>query len=333
MNLEILDRNRKYEIHLTQITQLCGVDFYKKQFIIKSLCKYFSNSKYASYEEFLQDNVRCDNKEVGRKYFTIFHISSREDLINTIKLSKTSLMMKYLTEEFSEFECQKIMDRLEEELENLYVELNKNVRSKMRYIEISYEMKKIMDIIQSSEIISSNEKVLEELTNEELFLSYIQLMGEIQRRAPEKIIIIIENIDHLLDYSTYVKVMSEVEKFVNGFDAWIVFSTSTEGFVIIDEDKIEGINVINDCIFSFPQLQEIERFICKNYPREVVLGRQDLVEEIRAIVQNIGREGYLINVRSNVMLKLLQDSLCISTGIANKLNSIEYAFLKSESML
>lgn len=57
-------------------------------------------------------------------------------------------------------------------------------------------------------------------------------------------------------------------QFSNSFDAWFIVTTSIEGYVVLNRNLIEGINVINDCIFSFPDMEHIISFIRKNIPQK-----------------------------------------------------------------
>jgi hypothetical protein len=333
LNIQITNKHEEYEIHLEPITQLCGVDFDKKQFIIKSLYKHFSNSKYDVYEEFMQDNIRIDNTEIGRKYFSVFRIESRADLINAIKITKSSLMMKYLTGEYSEFECQQIIDAISENLEQLYLILNENIANCMEHIEIGYRINQLMDIIQSSEIMGAGHKSLENLSNLELLMTYLDLLHQIQRKSPNKTMVIFDNMDHFIKYSDYLKFLGKAEGLTHEFDIWFVFLTSTEQYVAIDESNIEGINVINDVIFSFPEIEQMLLFLKRNYPLEIEFSVSEVCEELRCIIQNIGRQNYINSLRSNVFLKLIQNSLCISMTSKNDINSIERTFLRSKNVV
>ena len=69
MKIQISRSIIEYEIQMEQLTQLCGVDFEKKWYIIQSLYKYFS----------------------------VFHVAARESLINAIRISRSSMMAQYFS--------------------------------------------------------------------------------------------------------------------------------------------------------------------------------------------------------------------------------------------
>ena len=55
----ILSINDRLELNIECITQLCGINVQMKNYIIRNIVKYFSNTKYAEYED-------KDDKEKGR---------------------------------------------------------------------------------------------------------------------------------------------------------------------------------------------------------------------------------------------------------------------------
>lgn len=333
MKIQISRSIMEYELQMEQLTQLCGVDFEKKRYIVQALYKYFSGGKYASYEEQMQDNIRIEGRNVGRKYFSVFHVAARENLINAIRISRSSMMAQYFSNLCTEFKCQNIMDEIAEELEHLYLELNRELQNSMKTVEIGYSAKSIMEIVQNSEVFGIGERALESLSTAELLDTYLELLWEMQRRNPGKCLVIFENIDHLLDYSAYRRFFKKAEQFCKEFDVWFLFSMSIEGFVVIDERSIEGINVVNHCIFSFPTLEQVMMFIQNQYPCQMKWEPEELCEEIRMMIQNIGNEEHAIHFKSHVLLKLFQETLCIKTSAGKGLNSLEKAFLMEKDVV
>lgn len=333
MKIKIIDKNTEYMINLEPVTQLCGISFEKKHFIIKSLCKYFSSSKYEQYENNMFENIRINGEKTGRKYFSVLHISSREQLIQALNISKSSMAAQYLSCIYTKFSCQNIIEQIRENLDKLYLEINEEIQNKIGCIEIGHDTKNILEIIQSSNIFGINGNTLESLSNMELLLVYINLLKEIQKKSPYKTLIIIENIDHLINYTDYQQIIKIMGKFSNSFDVWFIVSTSTEGYAILDNNLIEGINIINDYIFSFPDIEHTISFIKKRYPIETTLNETDIYENILPIIQNIGRENYKYHMRGNVLLKLFQNSIGIPVLFENLIGSIEKAFLLDKTVV
>ena len=329
----IINGNTEYIINLEPITQLCGISFNKKNFIINSLYKYYSGSKYEYYEINMQENIKINGEKTGRKYFNTFKTSSREQLIKSVKISKSSIMMQYISTKYTSFNCQKIIDKISENLEKLYLEINQALQNSIGYIEVVHHTKNIMEIIQNSDISGTEEKALENLSNIDLLLIYINLLWEMQKIYPDKTLIIIENIDHLISYKEYQLFVEKIEQFSKNHDVWFILSTSIEGYAILNQNTIEGINIINDCIFSFPDIEHLITFIQKRYPIEIPLNNEEDCENIRMVIQNIGCENYNYYFKGSIILKILQNSLYIPVTYKNYIDSIEKAFLMDKNMI
>ena len=218
MNFQIKKANSVYEIPLVPIIQLCGTNFEIKHFVCYSLTKYFSTSRYSAFEGEYQDNITLDDNKVGRKYFSCIRISNREQLIQSIKLSKTSMMMEYLKLSYMEFSAQNIMQQISELLDQLYMEMNVQLLEALKNIQVGYQEKNIWDMIHTADITTNDGREIEELTTEQLFQTYLGLLKKMQQRKPEKLLIIVENIDHLLTLSQYENVIKNIQNMVKESD-------------------------------------------------------------------------------------------------------------------
>ena len=69
----ILSIDDRLELNIECITQLCGINVQMKNYIIQNIVKYFSNTKYAEYEDKDDCVIKIDNEVVGRKYFTTYY--------------------------------------------------------------------------------------------------------------------------------------------------------------------------------------------------------------------------------------------------------------------
>ncbi len=323
----------KYEIQLLQITQLCGTDFRKKNFILTSLQKYFSNTRYAEYELSDQENIEIEGEKVGRKYFSLYSVRERNDLIRMIRLGRSTLMMDYLSDLLQEFEYQRELDGIGEHLERIYLDLNKELGESIANIEIGYEQKKLWEIIQASQITGRQEEALECLSNQQLLETYFDLLFQRQKRKPEKSLIIVENIDHMLTYPEYLSLIAKADLLCKEYDLWFVFSTSIEGFAALEREWISGVNIVNDIIYLLPDQEEIVAFVKNHYPCEKELKTEAVMEGLRSNIQNIGKEGYDLNLTGLVVLRLINGTLCINNYAKEGINRIENSFLISKNMV
>ncbi len=316
-----------YEIELQPITQLVGIDFKKKSYIVNSLVKYFSASKYMEYESEMVDNILLDMQQVGRKYFDVIHIRCRDDMLNYLKLTKTSMLLKCIQNMLNNYDMQIELDVIESALAKIYEQLNLGIHDNISNISLSYDTEKIFDIVQQSKVKSDEGIELELLDSLILLKNLMGLIEELQEQNPQKQMVLIENIDHMLGYSEYKFFYEIAQELTQKRDVWFVFTTSLDGFVIIEEENVCGINVINDIIYNIPPIERIVEFIRQQYPYYIDKEDQELMEWVRFVIQKIGTSIIVSDMRSNVVLKMINKSLCMSYEEKCSLNSMESSFL------
>ena len=329
MKLTVRKQNEQYVLQFQRIVQLCGTSFKKKKYILESLKKYFSSARYAPYEETMEDNIYLDGALPGRRYFKIYAIADRSDLLHMIRLGQKTLMSEYLGCQLQEYSLQSEMEKIIEIFTNIYKQLNQIVMCDFLNIQMDFQPEKLFAIVQKSEIMTDREEAPELLSDYELLKNVFILIEKIQRKTPRKIMVIIENIDHLVTIKEYEDLFHQIDQICRSTDTWAVFSMSVEGFVFLDEKSIEGINIINDEVISCPPLEKIQLFVERNYPCHRDFKKEDLTSLIRASVNRIGNENVTINQKSDIFLKMINSSLCIDTKVENTINNVEKNYLEA----
>ena len=148
------------------------------------------------------------------------------------------------------------------------------------------------------------------------------------RGNPDKILLVLENIDHYLNVEQYFSLMRQLEIMTLELDINIIVTTSIRGFVYINEKNITGINVINDEVFSMPMIEELQKFFEDNYPCNYNMNEKDMIYNIMQIVHDIGIDGYSQFDKEYVFLRLLDESIGVHMGKCNVKNNLENAFLE-----
>lgn len=327
MILSIFSLTQQYDLNFERITQLCGTSFRKKQYILDSLKKHFSSSHYSAYEEALIDNVRLDGEVPGREYFEVHAIEGRSCLLNAFRFRRDAMMSEYLEQSLQEFSFQTEMDNLRNVVDAIHNKLNQRIAECFTGIEMEYQPEKLFNIVQKSEVSAEASAPLETLPTEVLLRNYLALIEEIQKRFPRRMMIIFENLDHLIDEREYHKFFDEAKRICEHFNVWILISVSTECYVHIDPWYVEGINIINDEIFSLPSLERIQSFVENNYPYFKSFSEKELFAVLRPVIHKIGKEKAVISQRSDVLLKMINRSLCLDTRVVHTINKIEKNYL------
>jgi hypothetical protein len=316
-------------ISLEPITQVCGTNIKRKNAIINNIVKYFSGSKYAEYDEMQAYDIRIDDKVVGRKYFNVYRIKSKEDLVCGIEISKTSLMRKYLDYINTQYDNQIVY----ENIVNEYMKIFKHINDEMEKSDINLYMdfleEKINDICQIAVTKSNDYDYIENMSNIELYKEYMHVLKAFYIDNPEKILLILENVDHMLDRNEYKELIQELDCLTNELDINIISTMSIDGYVVINDYCSTGINIINDENYVLPELADMEKFFYNNYPCTYNLNRKNMILWLEKIVNYIGCELYTPIDREYVFLKLLNESIGMHFEKYNMKNNLENAFMQT----
>lgn len=327
MNLKIRDADEIYDINLSPITQLCGRNIQKKTFILESLAKYFSSSKYMEYESGNADNILVNGESLGRKYFDVTRIRGRKDLVSELQLGKTSLARKHLNRLLNEYCCQVEMEKIQMALNAIFEELNEKFLRKKGTLEIQYQTHELPDMIYSGHMGASGGRMLEELTNAELLNNYVNLISEVQREDGDKTLILFENIDHLVSREEYLAFMKQLKNLTAQSDLWFIVSSSLDGYAFLDREYFESIHCINDIIYTMPEYGDLKQYTESHYPIHKIFTEAEFDTMLMTALHNIGADCCQHDLRGYVLERLVNTSACLRIDEKSKLTLPEIRFL------
>lgn len=324
----ILSINDRLELNIECITQLCGINVQKKNNIIQNIVKYFSNTKYAEYEDKDDCVFKIDDEVVGRKYYTTYYIANISDLISNIQISKNSIMKKHVDYINSKYDNQLIYEDIVAGYEKIFAKINNNMKESGIGLMLDFMEEKITDVAQLAITRTLELGYIEKMSNYDLYVEYIKIMKAYYKDNPDKILLVLENIDHYLNIEQYFSLMRQLEIMTLELDINIIVTTSIRGFAYINEKNITGINVINDEVFSMPMIEELQKFFEENYPCNYNINEKDMIYNITQIIHDIGIDGYSQLGKEYVFLKLLDESIGVHMGKCDVKNNMEKAFLE-----
>ena len=68
----------------------------------------------------------------------------------------------------------------------------------------------------------------------------------------------------------------------------------------------------------------------QQYPCHIDITDEEVIVMLRSIIHRIGNTKIELNQKSDVLLKMINGSLCIDTKVISTLNNIEKSFLAAE---
>ena len=310
MNLEISDFNKKYEIKLGNITQILGTNYKVKKYIYDSLIKHFSLYKYHEYDEHLESNVKIDGEVPGRKEYDIISIKDREELIEHIKLNKSTLIYEYLKNIIETLSCQKQMNILDDNLTNIFLLINEKLAQDVGDIYIDYEMQNLLHIVSKSEILTKSGSEIESLSNFKLINILFSLIKENNKFNPEKRIILFQDIDHLLNDVEYGKMISNLLDYDKKI--YIVFSLGSDNYVYLNKKLLNNVVVFNNAYFQVPNYDSIEDFIVNHYPLNLDFSEKDVLLLLKKILNKVGIDDDRMSYKELLVKKMINKALCVN---------------------
>ena len=328
MNVCVTEYEKKYTFELASVTQLCGQNIVKKTYIFESIRRYFSTYKYREEANKWRDNVKLDNENVGRKFFTVISIRNIADILDMIKWSKQSLMAEYVKQMMQRNDLQLHLRAIDEELEMMFQSMNVEI-NRLGEIELTYAVADVWDMVQKSSIVGSDEIVLEDKTNYELFLIFLNLIEEVMEVNPKKMLVLMENMDHFISRKEYQAILEKLKQIGRKYTVYFVLSTSIDGYVGCDKELCSGITVFGDVDFQMPEFEELYEYIKNNYPCNKILLEEQVCADLIKITQKIGQKEYLYDVEQSVICKLINQTLMLYEKWTNTEKIPEIAFLKA----
>ncbi len=328
MKIDVTEYEKKYTFELAPITQLCGQNIPRKTYILESIRRYFSTYKYSEEQNKWRNNVKIDNELVGRKFFTVLSVNEAAELLTWIKWSKQSLMVEYVKGLMQKFDWQLHLRTIDEELEEMFQLINKDL-SHLGDVELTYAVSDVWDMVQKSNVVGNGQTSLEDKNNFELFTIFLNLIGHVMEINPRKLLIIVENIDHLISKKEYEVVLKQMQQICIKYDVYFILATSLDGYVGCDGKLCSGITVLGEVDFQMPEFNEIETYIENNYPCNRRFSEEQLQENLKKIIQHIGQTEYLYTVEDNVICKLINQTLMLNDRWEDTEKKPEIAFLKA----
>lgn len=309
--LSIKWKNKEREIGFSYIMQLCGQNTIDKNKVIETIRKYFSSEKYQEHEQVNLALISVDGEEYGRKAFTVNYIHDICDIISAIKLTKTSMMTCLLKQLISEFDCQKVMEEIDNRLITVTNILNQELRS-IGEIELDYEPNDIWEIVQKTELKSTEaEGYIENKSPYELLEIYLNMLVKLQSYTPTRSLVILKDLDHLVCHVDYLALMKKISDIAERYDIRFIISTSLSGYIYPTIENMTGITVFNESTYVFPPVDRIMEYIVNNYPIEKSFSEKRMLEIVATIAQQIGSIRRM-DFEENVVLAMINNSLMVT---------------------
>lgn len=327
MKMKINNNVKIIEIEYNQVMQFCGFNVNEKNKVIETIKKYFIGSKYMEYEKDFECKISLDNDEIGRKTFDLYYVAETDDLINSIKIGKTSIVAKLIKNYIAGFECQGYMQKIDDELIQIYNMINKEI-AQLGDIRLKYEMSELWDMVQKSSVVPyKDDKFLENKSERVLVNIFLNSLEKKLEISPERTLVIFKNLDHLIEKNDYCDLVYRMKDISDNYDIHFIVSTSIDGYCALKNGLETGVTIFNSIIYGMPDMYHIKEYIESNYPFNRKFEYDELMNMLQKVIHRIGKCSELLNVSDLVIYKLINESLAIKERIIELPVQQEISFL------
>lgn len=330
MILNIKNKTRAYEVNVGRVNQWCGTNIIEKDMLLNMITKYFSKEKYREYDANLECTVYSNEEELGRGYYTVYQIASREDLLSQLKIGKNTYMLKYISSRvMSEYDTMVGLEKISDELTNIYHYLNEEIFQEFDNVELDFEVSTLLSIVQESIISDKSGNDIHNLSPFELIKNNIKLIEKLEKSSGNQVLVIFKNIDHILTKEEYKKIYRLATELSDTTNIQFIFTLSVDGYCIVNKDNVEEILVVNDEKIILPIYEKLREFVQNNYPINIELNDNWLLENLENCINRLGRSDVPMELTAEIILSIINKVNHINYSRKFGVNNIELNFIRN----
>lgn len=332
MKINIENKQKEFEINLQHVTQLIGTKIQDKEFIIRSIIKYFSKSKYAEYEEDMIDNIKINKEKKGREFFNIINIKDRESIILQLQEGKQTIFKQYFLKLLENINVDEEVNKIEREVKKIFERINIKMNEEINNFKLDYMVENIINMVSQSELVSVDDEEIYYIFTYKLLNVLIKMIYEIYKLSSTKTLVIIENIDHLITIKQYKDLIDNICSYDNE-NIYFFMTASINGFVYVKNEIFSGINVINEKIFNVNSYERMKEYFVNVYPCEYTIKDEDMNKYLEMILNEVGNKEKSYYNRAKILKSLINRALLVDDEKAEVMNNIEKSFIFDEKMI
>jgi hypothetical protein len=233
-----------------------------------------------------------------------------------------------------DFDLSRKVDQFNEYIESIVVAINDSIRTDILNININPTYYGIEELIKSNLDVSVTDNNLDEfpehIPNYKKIIFYIELIERLNQAVPKKRLIVLHNFDRYLTNIEFRQIFEKASKLCELNDFTFLITSSLEGYAYLDETFVNAINVVNEIIFNFPSIELLTKYIQSHYPYYKKIEHEELLQTLKPIIHKVGSSVDLLNIDSQVVLKLLNLSERIENSGIKIPNDIELDYIQKK---
>ncbi len=315
------------EIEVGQYTQVVGLNQELKYYIWLLLNWYFGGKKYTENDlslfDFEEPLIQSEEKILNRKEFKLITIERAEDLHEQLSFKKGTIAYEYLLQILNRVELTSHIEKLNDTLEQLSIEINKAAQVEVKdilyktdvvdFVKETIIKNHLIQLVEREGVAVSNELI----ENESKFLILLSMLKRILEESPDKYLLLIKNAEEYISKRNYQRIE---ERLIRGTDVYgnlfVLNFITIGGSVALLPNLVECINIIGDHIESLPELDFIYSRYRKHYPLSDVPSEEKFRNSLSKVcsfllAKEIGE--FSFSVKDKITLKVLNQLFSFET--------------------
>lgn len=272
------------------LIQILGKNEELKRLVIDIYLKIFNGYKFSDIDMeamkgFYPEIIR-ENEILKKNDMSVIRISNIEDIFKELQINKGSVLLEYILSLSNDLSIVSTLDKFEESLLRLSIELDKQIEKDISSENLSIEtefsgidFKKIITSFIKINFITDNNLrkplwLLEEIELLDLFLDVIKLLINNKK----SITLIIDGLDIRLDvkeYNYFIREINLLSEENSNFKVWLL--PKSENGILVDYNVFNNTYIFNKEIMPMGDFDEAYESICRNYPDNNLPSRQKVL--------------------------------------------------------
>lgn len=256
-----------------------------------------------------------NENEISLKRASIINIKGRDSILSELEYRKGTLLYECLSHFTDDYDVQKELYLLNEQLIKLELALNLKLKSiiggnlQIKNILIQDLFKNYSEFNMKVDEISIPFKYLDDGNLINLFIRLIKFKMNIN---PQLMIVWFNTKNNFLNKDLWSYIKNELINISKSNELYYVFCGEKVVFNKFSKDDIEKNLIIKDQIIQLPPFDVFKETIMENYPSEFKYSDDELIERFYKIINLIGHDNVSLNslsYRDMVLLMVLNHIL------------------------
>ncbi|MFA5576296.1 MAG: CRISPR-associated protein Csn2-St [Tissierellaceae bacterium] len=313
-----------FEFKDKNIVQIAGLNEESKRLIVDIYYKVFKGYKFSEVDmegmNGYYPEIKKDGQIIKKDNNIVIKLTDINDIMEQLSIKSDSILLKYLLSLGGELPVSRALNKVEENLMELSIELDRLIQNKIDMDNVSIitevsgvDLKKVIKSFVDVNFIDYKNKKKplwlfkdKDLIN--LFLNYTRLILE----KDNNFIIIIDGIDARIGLDVYKYFIDKLyllsEKYSN-LNIWLIPKTC-DG-VWVNYEIFDNTYIISDKLITFEDFDITYESICRNYPDNNLPTRFQVLEVLLKILPFHYADKTYLQTKETVILQVflkLQDN-------------------------